>query len=58
MKMVGMVNVEPTSSNYLTAVIKDILIHCILPLHPCRGEAHDGAANAVGHPTGVAATDE
>lgn len=55
MKMVGMVNVESTSSNYLTAVIKDILI---LPLHPCRGEAHDGAANAVGHRTGVAATDE
>lgn len=38
----------------MTAVIKDILIHCVLPLDNCRGQAYDGASNMMGHLTGVA----
>ena len=52
--LIGMVHVELTTSNSLTAAIKDVLIHCVLPLHQCRGQAYDGAANMMGHSTGVA----
>ena len=52
--LIGMVHVESTTSNSLTAAIKDVLICCVLPLHQCRGQAYDGAANMMGHLTGVA----
>ena len=35
--LIGMVQVESTTSNSLTAAIKDILIRCVLPLQQCRG---------------------
>ena len=52
--LIGMVHVESTTLNSLTAAIKDVLICCVLPLHQCRGQAYDGAANMMGHLTGVA----
>ena len=37
--LIGMMRVESTTSNSLTAAIKDILIRCVLPLHQCRDRA-------------------
>ena len=56
--LIGMVHVLATTSATLTAVIKDVLIHCILPLDLCRDQAYDGAANMMGHLSGVAKQDE
>ena len=44
------------STTSLTAAVKDVLIHCILPLSNCRGQSYDGAANMMGHLRGVATT--
>ena len=52
--LIGMVHVPATTSTTLTADIKDVLIRCILPLDLCRGQAYDGAANMMGHLSGVA----
>ena len=52
--LIGMVHVPETTSSMLTAVIKDVLIHCVLPLEVCRGQVYDGAANMMGHLSGVA----
>ena len=52
--LIGMVHVPATNSATLTAAIKDVLIRCILPLELCRGQAYDGAANMMGHLSGVA----
>ena len=38
----------------LFKVIKDLLIHCDLPLALCRGQAYDGTSNMQGRRTGVA----
>ena len=42
---IGMVHVPDTKAAMLTAhaIIKDVLIRCVLPLDNCRGQACDGA---------------
>lgn len=50
----GMVHGPKTTSAMLIAVIKDVLIQCVLPLEHCRGQAYDGAASMIGHISGVA----
>ena len=35
--------------------MKDVRVHCILPLSQCRGQAYDGASYMSGHLLGVAA---
>ena len=54
-KPVGLVQVNRTDANTPTATLKDVLLHCNLPLNLCRGQAYDGAANMSGHLCGVAA---
>ena len=34
---IGLVHVPATTSNVLTAAIKDVLVRCMLPLSLCRG---------------------
>ena len=51
---IGMVHVPDTTASTLTAIIKYVLIRCVLPLDNCRGQAYDGASNMMGHLTGVA----
>ena len=46
--LISMVHVPATTTATLTAVIKDVLMRCILPLDLCRGQAYDGAANMMG----------
>ena len=50
---IGMVHVPDTTAT-LTAIIKDVLIRCRLPLDNCKGQVYDGASNMIGHLTGVA----
>ncbi|XP_028418302.1 zinc finger MYM-type protein 1-like [Dendronephthya gigantea] len=52
--LIGMVEVENTTAEVLTSVIKDTLLRCVLPLSQCRGQAYDGAANMAGCISGVA----
>lgn len=47
--LIGMVHVLSITSATLTSAIKDVLMHCILPLNNCRGQVYDGAANMMGH---------
>ena len=51
---IGLVHVPNITASVLTEAIKDVLIHCSLPLVQCRGQAYDGAANMMGHLRGVA----
>ena len=37
---IGMVHVPDTTAATLTAIIKDMLIRCVLPLDNCRGQAY------------------
>ena len=53
--LIGMVHVEKTDANSLTAAIKDVLLRCSLPMVLCKGQAYDGAAAMMGHLRGVAA---
>ena len=52
--LIGMVHVPDITSSTLATVIKDVLICCAIPLDHCRGQAYDGAANMMGHLSGVA----
>lgn len=45
---IGLVHVSSTTGEALTSTIKDVLIHCSLPLSQCRGQSYDGAANMMG----------
>ena len=51
---IGLVHVPNITSPMLTSAIKDVLIHCALPLTQCGGQSYDGAANMMGHLNGVA----
>ena len=51
---IGFVHVPQTTSDTVTAAIKDVLICCALPLAQCRGQSYDGASNMMGHLHGVA----
>ena len=42
---IGIVHVPDTTAATLTAIIKDVLIRCVLPLDNCRGQAYDGTSN-------------
>ena len=53
---IGMVHVPSATSSSLTAAIKDVLVHCILQLSTCPGQAYDGAANMMGHLRGGASS--
>ena len=37
--LIGLVQVPKTDANTLTYALKDVLVHCILPLSQCRGQA-------------------
>ena len=50
----GLFYLPDTKADTITAVIKDLLLRCSLPLSSCRGQAYDGAANMQGKRTGVA----
>ena len=51
---VGLFRVPDTKAETLFTVIKDLLIRCSLSIDMCRGQAYDGAANMLGHRSGVA----
>ena len=55
---IGMVHVPDTTAATLTAIIKDVLIRCVLPLDTCSGQAYEGASNMMGRLTGVAKQNE
>lgn len=48
-----MVHVHSTKASTLTAAIRDVLVHCILPLSNFRGQAYDGTTNMMGYLRGV-----
>ena len=50
----GLVCLPDTTAATLFAVVKDILIRCILPMEMCRGQALDGAASMQGIQKGLA----
>ncbi len=50
---VGLFNPPNTTSETLFTVVKDVLIHCSLPLSLCRGQAFDWAANMQGKRSGL-----
>ena len=47
--------VPKTDSQTLYTALRDVCIHCMLPLKKCRGQAYDSAATMSGHLRGVAA---
>ena len=47
-------HVPRTDADTLTALLKDVLIHCNLSITLCRGQSYDGAANMSGWLHGVA----
>ena len=51
---IGLCKIPNISANTLNTVIKDLLIHCSLPLSLYRGQAYDGAATMLGKKSGVA----
>ena len=53
--LIGLIEVDKTDAVTLTGVIKDALLHLIVPTNQCRGQAYDGASNMSGHLNGVAA---
>ena len=53
---IGMMHVPSTTSSSLTAANKNVLVHCILQLSNCRGQAYHGVADMMGHLRGVATT--
>ncbi|XP_078679480.1 zinc finger MYM-type protein 1-like [Branchiostoma floridae x Branchiostoma belcheri] len=50
----GLYQLSATDAATITSAIKDTLLRTGLPLHLCRGQAYDGAANMKGHRSGVA----
>ena len=53
--LIGLVQVDTTDAASLSGVIKDILNHCNIDIHNCRGQTYDRAANMSGPFSGVAA---
>ena len=53
--VIGLIEVDKTDAVTLTGVIKDALLHLIVPINQCRGQAYDGVSNMSGHLNGVAA---
>ena len=51
---VGLVTLPNITADAITQVLKDLLIHCDLPISFCRGQAYDRAANMQGIHKGVA----
>lgn len=51
---VGLVTVPKTDAETIYLALRDTLIRCGLPLEHCRGQGYDGAANMMGHLSGVA----
>lgn len=51
---IGLLQVENITSTVISAALKEVLIRCGLFLQMCRGQAYDGAANMMGHISGVA----
>ena len=51
---VGLFNPPNISAQALSEALKDILVHCNLPLSMCRGQAYDGAAAMQGKRKGLA----
>ena len=51
---VGLFALPNTTAETLSTVLKDLLIHCDLPLSCCRGQAYDGAAAMQGRRKGLA----
>lgn len=47
--------VDSIEASVLVTVLKDVLIRLNLPIHNCRGQCYDGAANMAGRRNGVAA---
>jgi len=47
-EFIELVRVFCTTVDSLTTAIKDVLIHCILPLSNYRGQAYDGTSNMKG----------
>ena len=45
---IGLIEVPKTYAATLTSALKDVLVHCVIPVSSCRGEAYDGAANMSG----------
>ncbi|XP_078665396.1 zinc finger MYM-type protein 1-like [Branchiostoma floridae x Branchiostoma belcheri] len=50
----GLYQLSATDAATITSAIKDTLLRTGMPLHLCRGQAYDGAANMKGHRSGVA----
>ena len=44
----GFVQLKNMKANTLYSIIKNILIHCSLPIVQCRGQAFNGASNMSG----------
>ncbi len=51
----GLIQLENTEASTLYSAIRDILIHCSLPITQCRSQAFDGASNMSGVRNGVQA---
>uniref|UniRef100_H3A4M8 DUF4371 domain-containing protein n=1 Tax=Latimeria chalumnae TaxID=7897 RepID=H3A4M8_LATCH len=45
---IGLVQLDATDAQYLTTVVKDILVRCMLPLSAYWGQDYDGAGNMAG----------
>uniref|UniRef100_H3B8C6 HAT C-terminal dimerisation domain-containing protein n=1 Tax=Latimeria chalumnae TaxID=7897 RepID=H3B8C6_LATCH len=45
---IGLVQLDATDAQFLTTAVKDRLVHCMLSLPICRGQAFDGAGNMAG----------
>ena len=46
---IGLVQMTKTDAATIFAALKDVPLHCILPVNSCRGQAHDGASVMSGH---------
>lgn len=51
----GLYETSSTTAETLVKILKDVLLRFQLPIHRCRGQAYDGAANMSGIHSGVAA---
>ena len=51
---VGMYEVESIKADILVTYLKDVPVRLSLPVHNCRGQCYDGAANMAGSRHGVA----
>ena len=45
--IIGMMEIQQTDALTISNVLKDVLLHCSLPLQQCHGQEYDGTRSAV-----------